>query len=363
MLTAHLERTGGHGGHLGGLLHEAEGPLAVGSLCTGIAGLDLGALRAIGAAELVWAADNDPDISVFLRARLPDVPNHGDIRGLDWDRVQPVDVLTAGFPCQDISISGRAAGIREGTRSGLWTAVVQAVRHLRPRLLLVEQVAALRWRDRGLGRLLGDLARIGYDARWCSLRASDVGAPHPRERVFIAAHPHRQGRREGPLLGGRPQEARQAGLTARCNPAVGRDESGGGWVQQELFPPPPPSREGGFGALPPAPRNDAAEDEGEGCPLRRLGAWGSREAVIRRWEHITGYPAPCPLEPGQRGGRRLNPAFSEWAMGFTPGWITDPDLGLERNAQLKAIGNAVVPQQAHAAAHLLINDQPPTGQQ
>ncbi|GAA1105038.1 DNA cytosine methyltransferase [Nocardiopsis composta] len=317
----------------------------IGSLCTGIAGLDMGVAAALGGARLSWVADPDPAASRFLRARFPAAPNLGDIRRLDWGRVEPVEVLTIGFPCQDISVSGRAAGIEKGASGGVWAAAVEAVRRLRPDLVVVENVAALR--SRGLGRVLGDLARTGYDARWTSLRAADVGAPHTRERVFAAAYPHRSGRGSGPLLGGRPQGPRRADQPARCDPPAGRDHGGGGWVQGELFP--------ALALAAPDEVGPASEEEArEACPLSTPGAWGRYEAAVRRWEQVTGQAAPCPLEPGTRGGRRLNAAFTEWAMGFPAGWVSDPALGLDRNVRLRLLGNAVVPQQAEAATHLLL---------
>jgi DNA (cytosine-5)-methyltransferase 1 len=118
-------------------------------------------LAALGGGRIAWCADPDPHIAAILAARLPGVPNLGDVRAIDWTRVEPVEVLTAGFPCQDISAAGRRAGIENGARSGLWTDIVAGVRVLRPALLLVENVAALRWRNGGLHRVLGDLAEAG----------------------------------------------------------------------------------------------------------------------------------------------------------------------------------------------------------
>ncbi len=157
----------------------------IGSLCTGYGGLDLAVMEVLGA-ELAWCADNDPHVCAILAARFP-VPNLGDIANADWASVPAVDVITAGFPCQDISFAGRGAGLTEGTRSSAWNHVMDAVRDLEPDLIVVENVAALAWPGRGMGRVLGDLAAAGYDAAWCRLRASDVGAPHIRDRIFIAA--------------------------------------------------------------------------------------------------------------------------------------------------------------------------------
>jgi DNA (cytosine-5)-methyltransferase 1 len=154
-------------------------------LCTGYGGLDLAVLAVLDAA-LAWCAETDRHAGAVLAARFPAVPNLGDLTAVDWAAVPPVDLVTAGFPCQDISTAGRGAGINEGTRSGLWTHIADAFGQLRPGYVLVENVAALR--SRGLGRVLADLAALGYDTQWASLRASDIGAAHRRDRIFVLAH-------------------------------------------------------------------------------------------------------------------------------------------------------------------------------
>ncbi len=159
-------------------------PVRIGSMCSGYGGLDLAAMTVLGA-RLAWCAETDPHASKVLAARFPGVPNLGDLTAVNWAAAPPADLVTAGFPCQDISAAGRGAGIREGTRSGLWISIARALGHLRPGYVLVENVAALR--SRGLGRVLADLAALGYDTQWTSLRASDTGAPHRRDRLFILA--------------------------------------------------------------------------------------------------------------------------------------------------------------------------------
>lgn len=156
----------------------------VGSLFSGIGGFDL-ATEALGW-ETAWFSEVNPYCGQVLAKRWPGVPNHGDITAIDFTTVEPVDVLTGGFPCQDISVAGKGAGIAEGTRSGLWAEYARAIRHLRPRLVVVENVRALL--VRGISRVLGDLADLGYDAEWQVLSAAAVGAPHRRERVWIVAH-------------------------------------------------------------------------------------------------------------------------------------------------------------------------------
>jgi DNA (cytosine-5)-methyltransferase 1 len=162
----------------------SDGP-RVGSLCTGYGGLDLAVELVLGG-RLVWYAETDPHARTVLSARWPDVANLGDIRTVDWGSVDRVDVLTAGFPCQDISNAGKRAGIT-GEHSSLWSNVVDAVRALHPSVVYVENVAALL--RRGFDVVHADLAAIGYDTRWLCLRASDVGAAHRRDRMFLLAVP------------------------------------------------------------------------------------------------------------------------------------------------------------------------------
>ena len=160
------------------------GPLTAGSLCTGYGGLDL-AVATVTGARLAWVAETDPCAAAVLERRWPGVPNLGDVTALDWAAVPPVDLVTAGWPCQDISYAGPGTGITEGTRSGLWITIAGGLRRLRPSYVFLENVAALR--TRGLGRVLADLAALGYDAQWTCLRASDAGAPHRRDRLLILA--------------------------------------------------------------------------------------------------------------------------------------------------------------------------------
>src|SRR5574343_1933529 len=161
--------------------------LTVGSLFTGIGGFDLGLERA--GMRVAWQSEIDPYASAVLKKYWPLVPNHGDIRGITGDSVEWVDVLCGGFPCQDISNAGKRAGI-DGERSGLWAEYARVIGELRPRYVVVENVAALL--GRGLRRVLGDLAALGFDAEWHCIPASAVGAPHRRDRIWIVADSRQQ---------------------------------------------------------------------------------------------------------------------------------------------------------------------------
>lgn len=182
--------------------------MRLGSLFSGYGGLDLG-VEAVTGASTAWCSDIDPGACKILAHRWPTVPNLGDISSVDWADVEPVDIITGGFPCQDVSLAGRRAGMTEGTRSGLWSEMLRAVETLRPSLMVAENVRGLLsaaadsqveqcpWCMgdgtgvplRALGAVLGDLADIGYDAAWHGLTAASVGAPHGRFRVFIVAWP------------------------------------------------------------------------------------------------------------------------------------------------------------------------------
>ena len=190
--------------------------MRVGSLFSGAGGLDL-AVEAWTGGRTVWQCEQDADASKVLAARWG-VPNLGDITAVDWSEVEPVDVICGGFPCQDISNAGRRAGIT-GARSGLWSFYADAVRNLRPRHVYVENVGALV--VRGLGTVVGDLAALGYDCRWGCVRASDAGAPHRRERLFLVAtdadrRGWGQGRsvRSGTRSGGRTRSGRTSSRTS-----------------------------------------------------------------------------------------------------------------------------------------------------
>ncbi|MGS2618084.1 DNA cytosine methyltransferase [Micromonospora sp. LZ34] len=169
-------------------MNGAPTGLRIGSLCSGYGGLDLAVELVLGG-RLAWYAETDRHARTVLAHRWPGVPNLGDIRTIAWNRVEPVHVLTAGFPCQDISNAGRRAGIT-GAHSSLWQAVADAVRHLRPPFVFVENVAALL--RRGFDVVQGDLATLGYDTSWTCLRASDIGAAHRRDRLFLLAAPAEQ---------------------------------------------------------------------------------------------------------------------------------------------------------------------------
>ena len=185
--------------------------MRIGSLFSGYGGLDNAVVNVTGA-QIAWHCEWESAPSAILEAHFLGVPNYRDVTQVDFTQVEPVDILTGGFPCQDLSLAGKRAGLRTGTRSGLWSEFARAIEELQPRLVVIENVRGLLsaaatnpdlehcpWcmgeagdsepALRALGAVLGDLADLGYDAKWQGLRAADAGAPHNRCRVFIIAYP------------------------------------------------------------------------------------------------------------------------------------------------------------------------------
>lgn len=172
--------------------------LTVGSLFSGVGGLDLGLERA--GMNVIWQSEIDPFASRVLARHWPTVPNLGDITTIDWSSVERPDLICGGYPCQPFSLAGPRNGT--GDPRHLWPWMLDAVRVLRPRYTLLENVAA----HLGLGfdAVLGGLAEIGFDAEWSVVSACSVGAPHLRRRLFCVAYPSSEG--PGPLASSAPRD-------------------------------------------------------------------------------------------------------------------------------------------------------------
>lgn len=157
--------------------------LTVGSLFSGIGGLDLGLERA--GMTVRWQVENNPFCAAVLARHWPDVTRHGDIKELDPDALEPVDLVAGGFPCPPVS----SAGLRRGRADHrwLWPHFARVLRSVRPRFVLLENVTGLLQRDE-FGDVLADLHTLGFDADWSVVPACALGASHARERVFLLAH-------------------------------------------------------------------------------------------------------------------------------------------------------------------------------
>jgi DNA (cytosine-5)-methyltransferase 1 len=169
-------------------------PYKVLSLFAGIGGFDLG-LERTGGFRTVAFCEIDPFCRRVLAKHWPEVPCFGDIRTLGAEQIPAgVSVICGGFPCQDISSAGSRAGI-DGARSGMWAWFAASICALQPLWVIVENVRDLL--VRGLDRVLGDLAKIGYDAWWDCIRVSQLGYPHARDRLVLVAYPAALRRKEG----------------------------------------------------------------------------------------------------------------------------------------------------------------------
>jgi DNA (cytosine-5)-methyltransferase 1 len=190
--------------------------LTVGSLFSGIGGLDLGLERA--GMNVIWQSEIDPYASRVLAKHWPEVPNYGNIKNIRWRDVVRPDVICGGYPCQPFSTAGKRQGTDDPRH--LWPWVREAISELRPQYAILENVRG--HVSLGLSTVLGEMASIGYDAEWQIVSAASVGAPHRRDRVIIVAYPCEQ------LKHGRGHLNSQS--TPRQRQALQESPSGGGSI-------------------------------------------------------------------------------------------------------------------------------------
>ena len=348
--------------------------MKVGSLFTGYGGLD----TAVGG-ELAWYAEIDKAACEVLAHHYPGVPNLGDITMIDWTQVEPVDVLTGGYPCQPFS----HAGLRKGKNDvrHLWPHVRDAIHTLRPEYAVLENVSG--HLTLGFASVLSDLATIGFDAEWGTFRASSVGAPHQRKRLFIIAYPDSTRRGEhgrsvtvqqklvatqhdGDTTTDTDSDGHGQQLHAGRMAGVEREATVGTqqreWTRGESNPrnlstSTHPEHDGLDGGTLTRSISESENQRGLQQPERRNSSidWGKYTPTIRRWEFILDRPVPEPTVE-HKNKRRLNSVFVEWMMGLDEGHVTGH--GLSSAQELKMLGNGVVPQQASAAIAQLMERIP-----
>lgn len=284
--------------------------LRIGSMFAGYSGLEMGVMQVLDA-QPAWFAEIDEAPARILAHHYPDVLNLGDVTKVDWGSVPPIDILTAGYPCQPFSQAGHRKGTNDERH--LWPYVFDAIKYFRPRFAFFENVRG--HLTLGLAEVLEDLASIGWDAKWACVRASDVGAPHHRERLFIlATNPDGFGQQT-------------CGLARRPAPQITWDN--------DLYDT--------LAGLNRAPDID----------LEMRLCWGDTAPAILTWAMLTGRTPP-PIVGDRKDYRaETTTEFIEWMMGLPPGWVTGVP-GLTRNQQIKALGNGVVPQAAATALQDLL---------
>ncbi len=279
--------------------------MKIGSLCTGYGGLDM-AVEEFFDAETIWCAEIDKNASKLIDRHF-NIPNHGDIKQINWSQMQAIDILTAGYPCQPFSNAGQRKGSNDERH--IWLNIKEAIGILRPKFIVLENVRG--HLTLGFTEVLADLTESGYDARWQIVRASDVGAPHRRERLFIVAYAN----------------------GTRCERFIG--QSNGFRQSGEIAP----------------------DSDSHACTQSRRAdssVQGSSSQIINRSNrkiHRFSFEMEREEIPNPMDQDKLNPKFVEYMMGLPKGWVTDLDI--PRTQQLKMLGNGVVPQQAYFALEKL----------
>ena len=275
--------------------------LTFGELFAGIGGFSLGLERA--GMTCKWQVEIDPYATAVLKKHWPEVQKHEDVRTFPPQGDYSVDLICGGFPCQDISVAGKGAGLA-GARSGLWYEFARVIGVIRPRYVIVENVAALL--TRGMDAVLGTLSTLGYDAEWHVVSASAVGAPHRRERVWIVAYANDQGEPDVPV-----HDEPWSGVPELAGSDVADAEGVSGWAGL---------CEGG------SPQD--GHQSGDRC-----GDVPDANCAGRQQQRRT-EPVPAEQPAAECGG---------W-------WESEPDVGRvahgvpSRVDRLRCLGNAVVPQ-------------------
>lgn len=313
--------------------------MRIGSLFSGIGGLDIG--FEWEGFEVAWFCENNEFCRKILKKHWPGVPIYDDITKLDGKKCPKVDILTGGFPCQDISTAGKRAGIKEGTRSGLWFHYARVIGEVRPKYVIIENVPGLI--GNGLDIVLDDLERLGYKTlQPILLEAATVGAPHKRERIFIVAHSknfngkrakskrHRC-RKSEKEIGGRSASVAYSNSTratsSRENRGMGRKRK--------------PSKEDVANPKRGRIQGERQDDEGKPNPDGSGEATANAERGLPQARSLFGCEEGADIgsEPGRGGWWQIEPSVGRVASRV-------PD----RMDRLKALGNAVVPQCAQVIA-------------
>jgi DNA (cytosine-5)-methyltransferase 1 len=322
-------------------------------LFSGIGGFKL-------ASDWVWGKESncvgfveiDPFCQKVLNKHWPEVTVYDDITGFSYSGPQ-VDLITGGFPCQDISIAGKGVGI-EGERSGLWSEFKRIISECRPKFALIENVPILT--HRGLDRVLCDLAEIGYDAEWQCISAAEVGAWHKRERIWIVAYPQKHDHREfgrennseGEILKGRETKIRSKFTRPRedvPDPTGSRLSTGsnikqGGDILSEVGEAKKGEQAGrGRGSETGEVCETVPNTESKRCEKSR------GEATTKRFEQ------DCKISDTTNA--RAKRVYQRENLSSGIQWKSEPELGRvahgvpNRVDRLKGLGNAIVPQVAY----------------
>ncbi len=305
-------------------------------LFAGIGGFTLGLERA--GFETAAFCEIDPYAQKVLAKHWPGVPIYDDVRTITAERLASdgigVDVITGGFPCQDISVAGHQAGLA-GERSGLWSECARLLREVRPRYAIFENVTNLLTGERGdwFKRVLWDISEVGYDAEWHCIPASQLGAHHHRDRIWIIAYPHGNALRT-------EQECQQGSSSSSQSKQPGYAE--------ELLP--YPEKLQCDGGKPVRENGDAPSQQSRGCDSEEDASDSMREGLQGRekqgiisfgWEGWEQFSARCVRNFGAIS--EVEPTICRGANGVS-----------NHAHRLKCLGNAVVPQIPELIGHAIM---------
>jgi DNA (cytosine-5)-methyltransferase 1 len=321
--------------------------LTVGSLFSGIGGIDLGLERA--GMTVKWHSEIDPYACRVLKKHWPHVPNLGNIKEINWKETEKVDVICGGYPCQPFSTAGKRNG--EEDPRHLWPWVRQAIGELRPQYAILENVRG----HLSLGGLsvIGELASIGYDAEWRVVSAASVGANHKRDRIVIVAYPSE-------LFSNGGDNNSRVGMESETIPKLG-DSGRSTDVAYANSLDPSDGRQ--CSSLPCQSRSRRDDGAGSGSDPRQVSVEGTRETP-------SDVANSNPREDGWRNGSvqqgsglvfgrenigRRTQEYAGWQW-----WQVEPNVGRvahgvpSRVDRLRGLGNAVVPQVAEIVGRLIM---------
>ncbi len=284
--------------------------LTVGSLFSGIGGLDLGLERA--GMRVIWQSEIDLYACRVLQKHWKDVPNYGNIKEIDWDNVERPDVICGGYPCQPFSVAGKRDGTDDPRHLFPW--VLKAISRLRPRYAILENVRG--HLSMGGTTVLANLTSIGYNAEWCVVSAASVGAPHRRDRIVIIAYPNSDN-----STNGRKCASLQGASGSRSDDRSGSQRN---------------TREVGLGST----RQTASEIPHDEC-VRDGEYWLTANAA-------------------ETGGQRVFDCRGKIRYDGWEWWQAEPGMGRvaygipKRVDRLRGLGNAVVPQVAEVIGKMVV---------
>ena len=292
-------------------------------LFSGIGGFSLGLERA--GMKTVAFCEIDKKCQAVLKKHWPGVPIFDDVSNLKGEDIEEtVDVICGGFPCQDISLAGKGAGL-EGKRSGLWSEFKRLIEEIKPRYAIIENVSALR--SRGLDQVLREISEIGYDAEWHCITAASIGAPHRRDRIWIVAYPRDNTRRDS-ITGSLGRDGERE-LEERVRTSETTETSGSSETSETL-----PNSKSKLS------NGDNTYSESSKPSTQELGSSSSERDV------------PNSNSQGLQGQREITSRISKELQdtSYSRWWEVEPDVGRVAHGipgrvdRLKQLGNAVVPQ-------------------